>query len=341
MTMNLKKLYQNQCSPEEIINENFFKVDAFSTLSVVKRIDNSHDNDIVAKSVYLVVNNDDIVLKDKINQLACYNENLGWLFFQPKKGNLMFLQSEGLFYFYSGTEWIIFTPNKDGTIGSGADSDGSGDVSLLMYNNLSDLDNIEVARRNLNVFSKEETFCKEKCLNDIPDQDLACKNIGTLRDWQIRRVGDYKVSAMKTDHDNWLLCDGRGISRTEYKELFSLIGVDCGAGNGIDTFNIPNFKNKTLWGADGNLNKTISAGLPNIIGEFETSSYPLNIGGQACSGAIEAKTKANLPSLSTTTTKTTRTNGFAFNASRSDAIYGASTTVQPPAVAVNIFILAK
>ena len=339
--MNLKKLYQNQCSPEEIINENFFKVDAFSTLSVVKRIDNSHDNDIMPRSIYLVVNNEDIVLKDKANQLACYSENLGWLFFQPKKGNLMFLQSEGLFYFYSGTEWIVFTPNKDGTIGSGVDGDTHEDVSLLKFNNLGDLDNIEVARRNLNVYSKQETFCKEKCLNDIPDQDLACKNIGTLREWQIRRVGDYKVSAMKTDHDNWLLCDGRSISRTQYSELFSLIGTDCGSGNGVDTFNIPDFKNKTLWGANGNLNQSISAGLPDVHGEYTTYTYPFTMGTQFCKGGFSPIKKEDLQALASSSVKTTRTCGFSFSASKCNSIYGSSTTVQPPAIAVNIFILAK
>ena len=42
--------------------------------------------------------------------------------------------------------------------------------------------------------------------------------------------------------DNWLLCDGRAISRVDYSELFAAIGTSYGAGNGTNTFNLPNKK---------------------------------------------------------------------------------------------------
>lgn len=37
----------------------------------------------------------------------------------------------------------------------------------------------------------------------------------------------------------YMFCDGSAISRTEYSELFSLIGTSFGAGDGSTTFNIP------------------------------------------------------------------------------------------------------
>lgn len=40
--------------------------------------------------------------------------------------------------------------------------------------------------------------------------------------------------------ENWLLCDGSAISRTEYALLFSIIGTTYGQGDGSTTFNIPN-----------------------------------------------------------------------------------------------------
>jgi microcystin-dependent protein len=39
--------------------------------------------------------------------------------------------------------------------------------------------------------------------------------------------------------ENYLVCDGRAVSRTEYSELFALIGTTYGAGDGSTTFNLP------------------------------------------------------------------------------------------------------
>lgn len=38
----------------------------------------------------------------------------------------------------------------------------------------------------------------------------------------------------------YLLCDGSEVSRTDYADLFSVIGTDYGIGNGATTFNLPN-----------------------------------------------------------------------------------------------------
>lgn len=39
--------------------------------------------------------------------------------------------------------------------------------------------------------------------------------------------------------DNWLLCNGQAVSRTDYAELFAAIGTTWGAGDGSTTFNLP------------------------------------------------------------------------------------------------------
>lgn len=57
------------------------------------------------------------------------------------------------------------------------------------------------------------------------------------------KIGDYKYSAQKNDHDNWLLCNGREVSRSKYNQLFGLIGTSFGAGNGTTTFNLPSINN--------------------------------------------------------------------------------------------------
>ena len=49
---------------------------------------------------------------------------------------------------------------------------------------------------------------------------------------------------------NWLLCDGRAVSRTTYANLFSVIGTTFGEGDGTTTFNLPDFRGKVPVGLD-------------------------------------------------------------------------------------------
>lgn len=42
----------------------------------------------------------------------------------------------------------------------------------------------------------------------------------------------------------WLLCDGRAISRTTFKDLFDVIGTSYGIGDGSNTFNIPDLRGR-------------------------------------------------------------------------------------------------
>lgn len=51
---------------------------------------------------------------------------------------------------------------------------------------------------------------------------------------------------------NWLICDGSAISRTEYAELYSVLGTIYGAGDGSNTFNLPDLRDKFILGAGNN-----------------------------------------------------------------------------------------
>ena len=48
----------------------------------------------------------------------------------------------------------------------------------------------------------------------------------------------------------WLVCDGSAVSRTVYAELFKVIGISYGAGDGSATFNLPNKKGRGSMGFD-------------------------------------------------------------------------------------------
>lgn len=54
---------------------------------------------------------------------------------------------------------------------------------------------------------------------------------------------------------NWLICDGRAVSRATYVELFNVIGTTYGTGDGSTTFNLPNLKGKVIIGLDSSDNE--------------------------------------------------------------------------------------
>jgi microcystin-dependent protein len=47
-----------------------------------------------------------------------------------------------------------------------------------------------------------------------------------------------------------LLCNGQAVSRLDYSTLFSVIGTSFGAGDGSNTFNVPNIKGRIIAGRD-------------------------------------------------------------------------------------------
>jgi len=48
----------------------------------------------------------------------------------------------------------------------------------------------------------------------------------------------------------WLLCDGREVSRITYSRLFAAIGITHGQGNTTTTFNLPDYRGRFLRGTD-------------------------------------------------------------------------------------------
>ena len=123
--------------------------------------------------------------------------------------------------------------------------------------------------------------------------------------------------------DGFLLCDGSTISRTTYKNLFDVIGVTYGAGDGNLTFQLPDFRNRVPWGIDGDTTfGYISAGLPNITGNAYFYSGLSGANGAFAFHSHGGNAGSGAPA----------SGDLEFNASYSNSIYGKSSTVQPPAV---------
>ena len=146
-------------------------------------------------------------------------------------------------------------------------------------------------------------------------------------------VGCIMMYAKSATPDGWLTCNGASINRDTYKDLFNVIGTTFGAGDGSTTFALPNLTNKFAMGND-TVGTAKAAGLPNITGALNNMS--LNAVTPSASGAFTAAVSS------------TSGNGYAgyshpyrnisFNASRSSSIYGAATTVQPPALTLRFII---
>jgi microcystin-dependent protein len=58
-------------------------------------------------------------------------------------------------------------------------------------------------------------------------------------------VGDLKWSIMNNDHEGWVECNGRSLSRRTYAELFKIIGTSFGS-DSATTFNLPDCRGRGL-----------------------------------------------------------------------------------------------
>ena len=133
--------------------------------------------------------------------------------------------------------------------------------------------------------------------------------------------------------NGYLLCDGSEISKETYKDLYEIIGDTYGNSTDNTKFKLPDLQDKFIQGANNNLGTSKDAGLPNITGEF----YQDTNASTTVSGAFIYKSgeRLNLANSATATS-----GAVAFDASRSNSIYGNSDTVQPPSVCLNYIIKA-
>lgn len=139
-------------------------------------------------------------------------------------------------------------------------------------------------------------------------------------------VGVVQAFAGSTTPQGWLLCDGSAVSRTDYADLYAVIGDTYGAGDGSTTFNLPNLIDKFVEGS-ATVGTEKSAGLPNITGKTRGAGNDVGDGAfrilqENYAGGTLGSSKGIL----------------SFDASRSSSIYGNSNTVQPPAVTMRYII---
>ena len=128
----------------------------------------------------------------------------------------------------------------------------------------------------------------------------------------------------------YLVCNGAAVSRTTYAALFAVLGTSHGEGDGKTTFNLPNAHRRFLemTTTTSEVGETVEAGLPNITGQFRAQGSPDKRTQNSGAFANDGKGRIDGGLSNEGDYEDLRS----FNASRCSALYGGSSTVQPPSL---------
>jgi hypothetical protein len=152
----------------------------------------------------------------------------------------------------------------------------------------------------------------------------AMKNLGKM----VVPIGTVVFYLGATIPDGYLLCNGASLSRTEFPELFAVLGTKCGS---VDSahFTLPDTHHRFLEGTTtlSEVGQYIAAGLPNILGYSNIAGY-YDLA-TASGGAFSACSRW---AFSIVREPGTAGGIINIDASGSNPIYGASTTNQPASI---------
>ena len=161
--------------------------------------------------------------------------------------------------------------------------------------------------------------------------NLAFKQIVTEAIKGTRPIGQPILRLDNTIYDDEIRLEGATVSRATYAALFNIYGTTYGEGDGATTFQLPNFTDRAVWGA--NDFGYIEAGLPNITGYIDRIrrlNQSFDAGGCFRGQLSISSGDSNYGG------GVVRTARFDISASNSNPIYGKSQTVQPPAIKVRV-----
>ena len=219
-------------------------------------------------------------------------------------------------------------------------------VKATAYSNLTSRSKVEI--QNSNGYYSEVLLSSENDYADGVKQRIACIKVYKGAE----ELPRYTLNVLKTDAevqasgsgvpvgtviawaantlppnsgDVWLECNGQSCSA--YPALVAVLGKST----------VPDYRNRFLEG-HATAGTIIDAGLPNITGKsgrFHSNVQNFSI--ETNSGALTATISGTGNGYEKYTKAMYYLN---FDASKSNAIYGKSTTVQPPAVTVKFLIKA-
>lgn len=201
---------------------------------------------------------------------------------------------------------------------------------------------LKVLNEKIEAKADQETL--EETMKNKVDQSVFESKTDELEKEIAKRgapVGTIEFFAMATPPAGYLRADGAEVGRETYPQLFAAIGTMFGDGNGETTFNLPDLAGRFAQGSMTPGQK-IEEGLPNITGTIN-NQFPADttfsfggewpIAGTSNPGALTSKGNLTNKAIAESSwTGGSVLGSISFDAGRSNSIYGASATVQPPAL---------
>lgn len=122
---------------------------------------------------------------------------------------------------------------------------------------------------------------QSKNLSDVPDPSAARANLGVDSKANTDThspAGNIAYTARNTAPAGWLKANGAAVSRTAYAALFAAIGTTYGAGDGFNTFNLPDLRGEFIRGWDDG--RGVDSG--RVLGSSQVATTISNlVGGDA------------------------------------------------------------
>lgn len=160
---------------------------------------------------------------------------------------------------------------------------------------------------------------------------------GTL--WADCPVGTINAYGGTTAPEGWLLCEGQALSRTDYADLFAVIGTSFGSGDGSTTFNVPDLRGEFLRGAGTNSHS--GQGNGGVVGEHQDATVHINNYNVENSSTNWMTPNTNVRNIDTSVSNTMYSNMSAGDQVQSATVDGARYTARPTNTSVNFIIKAK
>lgn len=151
----------------------------------------------------------------------------------------------------------------------------------------------------------EDPLQKAQNLADVPDKATARTNLGVYSKAEVDQKapsGQVAFFARNSAPAGWLKANGAAISRTAYADLFAAIGTTFGAGDGFNTFNLPDLRANFVRGWDDGYGFDVGRTFGSLQGDSVREHRHLN--GYAdhsyadrLSGHVYGETNVDMPGL--------------------------------------------
>ena len=145
-------------------------------------------------------------------------------------------------------------------------------------------------------------------------------------------IGDVKWSVINHDSHGWLICDGRSLSRSDYMDLFEVIGTQFGSVN-EDSFNLPDCRSRVI-GAIGQGNGLSNRSVGQSIGEethvLTVSEMPSHDhGGVTSDTSLTITPNSVVTNVSSESFRSTTSAGLSWNVISNVSSSSTNTSINP------------